>query len=214
MKKGVLSAAIVDATSLLPSTTTYLRHFGSLRDVYRLIDYNAAQHQQYLEARRSRLDINVKHGALLREAFEKAGAHVIFDPSIQRLSVNGGHNIDCRIAHSQRPRSEHDAPRWGLWCRGRFAASWTVAARLSTNNREILDYLLLQTKKYEACYLKFSEKARNDHGIERFETFEALALSLIPSVVKMRQSVSPDRQRSSTSQASRCARNKYHRQRR
>jgi DNA invertase Pin-like site-specific DNA recombinase len=214
MKKGALSASIIDATSLLPSAGTYLRHFGSLRDVYRLIDYNAARHRQCLEACRTQLDIKVKYGALLREAFDKARSHVIFDPSIQRLRVNGAHNIDCRIAHWQKPRSENDAPRWGLWCRGRLAASWTVAVRLSENNREILDYLLLRTEKCEACYLKFSEKARNDHRIERFETFEALALSLILRVVGMRPSVSPDRQPSNASYPIGRARNKYHRGRR
>jgi DNA invertase Pin-like site-specific DNA recombinase len=213
MKKGEISASIIDATNALPSAGTYLRHFGSLREVYRLIDYNATQHRQYSEARRRRLDINTKYTALLREAFEKAGAHVIVDPSIQRLRVNGAINVDCSIAQWQKPRSEDDAPRWGLWCRGRLAAGWIVAVRLSKHNREILDYLLLRTKKCEAYYLKFSEKARNDYGIERFETFEELALSLTPRGAKTRQCFRPARPRSNTPLPGRHVRNKYHRQR-
>src|SRR3981189_871775 len=39
MKKGELSATIIDASPSLPSVSAYLLHFGTLRNVYRLIGY-------------------------------------------------------------------------------------------------------------------------------------------------------------------------------
>jgi hypothetical protein len=39
-KKGKLSAEIIDATPGLPSVSAYLVHFGTIRNIYRLIGYN------------------------------------------------------------------------------------------------------------------------------------------------------------------------------
>ena len=39
MKKGKLSHAIIDAAPGLPSASTYLVHFGTFRNLYRLIGY-------------------------------------------------------------------------------------------------------------------------------------------------------------------------------
>ncbi len=56
-KKGKLSAEIIDTTPGLPSTSAYLVHFGSIKNIYRLIGYtgnqkyweNLATHKQWVD---------------------------------------------------------------------------------------------------------------------------------------------------------------------
>jgi DNA invertase Pin-like site-specific DNA recombinase len=44
MKKGKLSATVIDETVGLPHSSTYYRYFGTLRNAYRLIGYNDTRH--------------------------------------------------------------------------------------------------------------------------------------------------------------------------
>src|SRR6516164_10092989 len=50
MKKGSLSTDIINTTPGLPRTITYLKHFGTLRNLYRLIGYNNTKYWKDLEA--------------------------------------------------------------------------------------------------------------------------------------------------------------------
>lgn len=50
MKKGRLTARIIDDAAGLPCNDCYYRHFGSLRNVYRLIVYTDMKHWEALEA--------------------------------------------------------------------------------------------------------------------------------------------------------------------
>src|SRR5205823_5775696 len=43
MKKGKLNASIIDASDGLPSLSSYLIHFGTLRNLYRLLGYTGNQ---------------------------------------------------------------------------------------------------------------------------------------------------------------------------
>ena len=73
LKKGSLSRSIIDATPGLPRCQTYVRHFGTLRNLYRLIGYNRTKCWDDRQAYQRWADLNLRHAALLCEAFEKAG---------------------------------------------------------------------------------------------------------------------------------------------
>ena len=194
MKKGSLSASIIDTTPGLPCSSTYLKHFGTLRNLYRLIGYNSTKYWDDLEAHQRWGDLNLGHAALLRDAFEKAGGQASFDPLIQCLRVSDDVNICFGVAKWR--KYEGRAVRWTLRRRVRWPAGWIVAIRLGNNNTSILDYILLPSPSFSGAWLWISEEGRPAHKIERFETFEELARSLVLRVSKAPRSTRTERQRS------------------
>jgi len=184
-KKGKLSAEIIDASVGLPSVSAYLVHFGTLRNVYRLIGYTGNQrYWDKLAAHKRWVSVHLENAARLRDAFAKAGRNASLDPSMECLQIDNGVNICFRIAkwrnHEGRP------PRWTIMRRVRSPDGWMVALRLGESNESILDYLLFPSASltYVARLFWFSEDTRAAHSIERFDSFGALSRSLIKRVCK------------------------------
>ena len=73
MKKGKLTVSIIDKTVGLPCYITYLKHFGSLRNVYRLIGYTETQFWDRLEVHKRWGNLNAGNAALLRERCRISG---------------------------------------------------------------------------------------------------------------------------------------------
>jgi DNA invertase Pin-like site-specific DNA recombinase len=185
MKKGRLSATIIDETPGLPSTSAYLVHFGTLRNLYRLIGYTGNQgYWDKLAAHKRWVSLHLEDAAHLREAFEKAGRRATLDASTECLRVDHALNICFRIAKWR--KYEGRPLRWTLRCRVRWPKGWVIVLRLGENNETILDYLLMPSASLSLnvplCW--FSEDTRAAHRIERFETFRELSRSLIKRVCK------------------------------
>jgi DNA invertase Pin-like site-specific DNA recombinase len=186
MKKGKLSATIIDASPGLPSVSAYLLHFGTLRNVYRLIGYTGNQgYWDKLAAHKRWVNLHLGNAARLRQAFEEAGRRANLDPSIECLRIDNAVNICFRVA---KWRKYDGRPlRWTLRRRVRWPKGWVVALRLGENNDSILDYVLLPSVSlsFSGPFFWFSEDTRAEHGIERFKTFEELSRSLIKRICKV-----------------------------
>jgi DNA invertase Pin-like site-specific DNA recombinase len=185
-KKGKLSAEIIDETPSLPSTSAYLVHFGTLRNLYRLIGYTGNQdYWDKLDAHNRWANLHLENAARLRQAFEKAGRRATLDPSIECLQIDNAVNISFRIAKWR--KYEGRPLRWTLMRRVRWPKGWVVALRLGENNETILDYLLLPSASvaFVGRLFWFSEDTRAAYRIERFETFGGLSRSLVKRVCKV-----------------------------
>jgi hypothetical protein len=110
------------------------------------------------------------------------------------LRVNDAVNICFGVAKWR--EYEGRAVRWTLRRRVRQPPGWIVAIRLGENNESILDYILLPSTSLTAHWLWISEEGRPAHKIERFETLEELARSLVRRVCKAPRSTPTKRQRS------------------
>jgi DNA invertase Pin-like site-specific DNA recombinase len=194
MKKGSLTGGIINATPGLPCATTYKDHFGTFRNLYRLIGYNSSKRWGDLETYQRWADLKRGNGTLLCEAFEKAGARAIYDPSIDLLRVNDAANIYLELAKCRKYKGL--PVKWTVRSRVRKPRGWTVAIRLDENNKAILDYVLLPSPSVAGCWLWFYEEGHPVHKIERFETFEELTRSLVRRVNKATRSTPAKRQRS------------------
>lgn len=183
MKKGRLSAPIIDSPPGLPSLTAYLVHFGTLRNLYRLIGYTGndaywtklAAHNQWVESQ-------LKNAAGLGETFAKAGMMSQLEVSAECLRIEGLVNVCFRVAkwrkYAGRPI------RWTLVRRVRWPDGWVVAARLGENNKQILDYVLLQSSslRFHGPLFWFSDQFCNSSEAERFDSFEELSRVLVKRV--------------------------------
>src|SRR5262249_29943930 len=135
VKKGSLTGKIIDATPGLPCMSTYMKHFGTVRNLYRLIGYNNTKHWGDLEAHQRWADLQRANGVSLCEAFEKAGARATFDTSIGLLRVNDTVNICFGLAKCR--KFEGQSLKWAVRRRVRQPMGWTVAIRLRENNKTI-----------------------------------------------------------------------------
>jgi hypothetical protein len=103
MQKGRLTASIINAAPGVPHTAMYLAHFGTLRNLYRLIGYTDNQyHWDSLTAYQRWANLNLEDAALLCDAFVKAGGQAAFDPSTRCLRVNRAANICFGVARWRR----------------------------------------------------------------------------------------------------------------
>jgi DNA invertase Pin-like site-specific DNA recombinase len=184
MKKGKLSPAIINDTVGLPCVATYMQHFGSLQNVYRLIGYTSTRNCEYLESRKGWAELNAKLAAQAADGIKKAGGRYTFDGSTDCLLVNRTVRICFRLARWCPGKKENHLPHWSIRQRSRFPAGWIVAIRLAERNISVLDYVLLPTTNIAGPLIRFSEKARASQGIERFERFDALERSLIRRVTR------------------------------
>ena len=194
MKTGRLSAAIIDKSPGLPSCSTYLSHFGTLRNLYRLIGYRDNQYWEKVDAYNRWANLNIENAALLREAFVKRGERATFDPSIRCLQVNDAVNICFGVAKWR--KYEGRPVRWTLRRRARTPPGWIVAIRLGENNESILDYILLPSASLTAPLIWISDEGSPARKLECFETLEELARSLISRVDEAAPGTSPEGARS------------------
>ncbi len=195
MKTGKLRASIIEHTVGLPSYRTLWVHFGSIRNVYRLIGYTGSPYWDRVDANNRWRELNAGNASLLRERFEKLGYQTSFDPTTESVQVEDVASICFRLAYWTRGKCESHSTRWSLRRRLDSPEGWVVAIRLGKQNKDVLDYVLLPSTSFFGVWLRFSERQRRALKIERFDTFEGLARSLVRRVSKAppRAPVEPQR---------------------
>jgi DNA invertase Pin-like site-specific DNA recombinase len=182
MKKGRLSPAIIDQTVGLPCTASYQQHFGSLRNVYRLIGYTSRRNCEYIDSRRAWRDLLTKLASQIGAEIEKTGGRAVLNCSADCLRVNGAMSVAFRIARWCPGKRENHSAHWSIQRRVPLLTEWIVAIRLREQNKAVLDYLLLPATGLVGPLIRFSERARARRGLERFGSIDALVRSLIRRV--------------------------------
>lgn len=144
MKKGRLSAPIIDAAAGLPSVGTYLKHFGTLRNLYRMIGYSGNEsYWARLDTHKRLMRLQLQNAAQLKASFEQLGRRATLDRSGECLSVEDI-NICFRVAACRSYLSI--PPKWKLVRRAQWPEGWVVLLRLAESNEAMLDYVLMPSK--------------------------------------------------------------------
>jgi hypothetical protein len=175
LKKGRLSARLIDSTVGLPTVCTYIRHFGSLRNTYRLIGYISERDHTFIDAQRIWAETTANLASRVAAELNKRGRRVVFETSNDRLCVDGKTHVLFRVGRSY--VQESHSTFWRISRIDHLHAQWIVAIRLKNDNSNVLDYVLIPTavvERYVGC-IRFTEKARIRLGFDRFETAGALA---------------------------------------
>jgi hypothetical protein len=187
---GKLSAKLIDATPGLPSVSAYLVHFGTLRNIYRLIGYNGNRaYWDNLATHKRWVNLHLENAARLRDALENEGQCATLSTATECLRIENGPNIYFRVAKWRKYAGGRPL-RWTIMTRVKLPKGWVVALRLGENNEQILDYLLLPSVSLAVAHrlFWFSEATRPVHQMERFETFEGLSWSLVKRICKAARS--------------------------
>jgi DNA invertase Pin-like site-specific DNA recombinase len=179
-KRGRLSMAIINETRGLPCSDTYLLHFGSLREVYRLIGYSAERNYEFVDCKSTWDEATVKLMREVESAFKKSGRHVTLDFSDEQLRLDDNTKVLFRVARSI-PRDGHltqsRVPRMR-----KGPIRWIVAIRLTDDNRSIRDYLLIPAKglaeKHRSGAMVITDRSKSRLKFQSLNTASALAKSM------------------------------------
>ena len=71
-RKGRLNSCIINSTPGLPSASSYIKHFGSLRKAYALIGYVTSRDCDWLDTRQQWSDLLTEHATKVAEALKVA----------------------------------------------------------------------------------------------------------------------------------------------
>lgn len=171
-RRGRLSRDVINETEGIPGTTAYLARFGSLRNAYQLIGYAPKRNYEHIKSRPVRCDMIKTTVLKVGTALAASGRDVRVDQVRQTLRVHVI-AISFRVARSRKARGATH-PSWTI-VRGRHLPSGLVAViRLSDDNREIMDYLIMPASRLVGRDLRFSERNRGSCGLRRYGTMAGL----------------------------------------
>jgi DNA invertase Pin-like site-specific DNA recombinase len=179
-RKGKLSTDIINAASGVPSATSYIKHFGTLRKAFDLIGYKAPRDYDWFDSKQHWLEILETHARRIAKA---KSCRVEDDDKRACVTLNGKPRICFKMARRIRRRGPNDMPSWRVYSR-LGGSGLLVVLRLDEANKSIADYLVLPAKKVTARYLSFP--ARNDRGAVRVDTAEELALAITKALRQWR----------------------------
>jgi len=168
-----LTAALIDETDGMPSSSAYRQRFGSLINAYRLAGYTPDRDFEYLAAT-SRL--RQAHPRLLGDMIqdlETMGARVDRDEATDALVINGLYSVCLYLArYRQTPAG---SPRWRLRLPEHAPADIHIVVRMDPANEQPTDYYLLPALGVDLPELKLAEF--NGAGVDTFR-FESLEFFL------------------------------------
>jgi hypothetical protein len=174
-KKGRLSPAIIDNAKGLPGVHCYIRHFGSLRDVYRLIGYTSERDYTFIDAIETWELVTQKLIGQVAAHLEKSCRHVAIGNDDVR--IDGKIGVQFRVARAY--PIEGCLTQWRIPEVRKTSHRWMVAIRLTNDNKSVHDYLTLPKKalayRIPTGYARLTDRAQERLGFSRHRTAEALA---------------------------------------
>ncbi len=173
--RGRLSAGIIDEAEDLPHSTTYIHHFGSLENAYRLIKYQPKLKFHPVDGSVA-LNAHVARSASqIIAAVERTGGKANFD-SARRIMIVNGIWISIYIARCL--RTEAGWLRWSVRRRIHLDSQWIVALRMDLSGAKVLDHMLLPVAGFPKQMVEFSYEHPTRLEACRFETIDGLISAL------------------------------------
>ncbi|TWH94036.1 recombinase family protein [Bradyrhizobium daqingense] len=184
LKEGKLSIGIIDRTPGLPSVATCQTHFGSMRNLYRLVGYTPKRNYEFLDSRPLWSEQKTELASRIAAAIRRSGGRTSSGGWTDSLLVNGNICVSVRAARWTPRKDPSHSPHWTIQCDAHVPAGWIAAIRLSEHNKDVLDYVLLATDGSVKRTIRFSEKAREKRDISCFKTADGLVRAITRRLAK------------------------------
>lgn len=174
-KKGRLTSSIINNTPALPSASSYIKHFGSLRKAFDLIGYTSPRDCDWIDTREYWSKVLTEHATRI--------AGVLGTGSPQRDSENGiklpleRRRTLTLIVARQLKRKPHHSEQWKL-CRRRLPPGLLAIVRLDRTNKAIKDYVVMPAPKIRGAYLWLSDASLARRNAVRLESSDGLGCAV------------------------------------
>jgi len=137
---GWLSALVIDERDAMPSSSAYRNRFGSLLRAYELVGFLSARDYRYIETNRFLRSIYANAVADVVAGVERGGSMVGRNPETELLTINQEFTASIVIVRCcQTPGGRF---RWKVRFDTGLRPDITIALRMDTDNKNILDYYL------------------------------------------------------------------------
>jgi DNA invertase Pin-like site-specific DNA recombinase len=154
-RRGKLNSSIICNTAGLPCVSSYVKHFGSLRDAYARIGYKSPRNCDWIDTRSLWSEVLTRHATEIAKAL-RIGHLVGKDVNSIELTLKGNHKVSFLIARQMKKRGASHHTQWRV-CRRQSSSGPLVVLRLDEANQAIEDYLLLPAKRRARLRLWLSD---------------------------------------------------------
>jgi hypothetical protein len=159
-QKGKLSAGIINEAKEIPCADSYVSHFGSLREAYRLIGHCPVDSLKYKDAQRALNTVLSDLAADIAWGVRRARLAVDFDGSKNILVLNGQRRIWLLGARYFLVKGRW--PRWTIQRANKENADLVIVCRMNECNQAPLDYYLLPSIKITGPKMQLTETSSVD----------------------------------------------------
>jgi DNA invertase Pin-like site-specific DNA recombinase len=172
-RKGKLTLHIVNDAADVPSASSYMKHFGSIRKAFALIGYRSSRDCDWIDSRQHWEAVVASHMEQVAKALNRATwIRAEVDGDSRSISVSGKTGIHFIVAR-QVKRGPNHAPSWRVYRSRRFKGL-LVILRLDATNQAIADFLVLPAGKPTGRYFHFTARG-DDRAAIRVEAAVDLA---------------------------------------
>lgn len=155
-KKGYLSALIINESSEIPSSSIYSSRFGSLVRAYQLIGYNPERDYSFIEINRYLREFHKNIFSNTIKKIEEIGGEIILDGENDLLNINNYFTASIVICRYQQMQS--GLSRWKVRFDTSLCPDITIAVRMASDNKHIMDYYLLPSIDFKDPRLWLQEQ--------------------------------------------------------
>lgn len=169
---GWLSGLVIDEQENMPSSAAYRSRFGTLVRAYRLVGYSPGRDYEYVEINRVLRALHPKVIAETIAGIERIGGTVRTDPTTDLLSVND--ELTASVVISRSFQTAGGTLRWKIRIDAGLRPDVTVALRMDSSNRDVLDYYLLPRLDVAVPELRIKEENGFSLDAYRFDSLDSL----------------------------------------
>ena len=174
-RKGKLSSSIIKNAPGLPSPACYVKHFGSIRNAYKLIGYEGSRDCRWFDVRDHWTEVLSKLATQVAKAL-RTGVGIRLNPTGDGtgLARNGSRKIiSFQVVRKMAKRTPNHVALWRAHLR-KERSELCVYLRLNDSNAVVQDYVLLASADTTTPYLTLSDGLLARHQAVRVDTVSEL----------------------------------------
>jgi DNA invertase Pin-like site-specific DNA recombinase len=175
-REGRLSERLIESTKGMPSANTYTNRFGSLRNAYKLVGWEAAVQQRFIDLNATVADHRSKLITKILGDLSSLKVDVDHDKNKCLFKVSGGILISFVVTRCS-PVKNHDY--WNVYFPPKLAAHFAVVARLKPGNSETFDYFIFPKGTLANHRVTLGAVNSVQWKAYRFDDLSSLAVALI-----------------------------------
>lgn len=166
-RKGRLTFRIIKSAEGVPSPSSFITRFGSLRNAYALVGYTSPRNCNWLDTREYWTEVLTRHATCVADALKASWTlRTLGNERAVSVTTDDDNRI-CFVTARQAKRGSNHRRYWRVWHR-KSLSGLVVVLRLDQTNKEIEDYLILRPSKLSAPYTVFRDAA--PQGVSRVKS--------------------------------------------
>lgn len=172
IKKGYLSAMIIDEAEDMPSSAAYSGRFGGLVRAYQLIGFDPGRDYKYLEINRYLRELHHEAIENTIQQLMEYGADIKLNENHNLLKINNMFSVSLVVSRCN--ILNNGKYRWKIRFDTMLNPDITIAARMNRQNNSVMDYYLLPSLDFRTTNIKLDEQNSGFLDSYRFENLEYL----------------------------------------